>query len=134
MKRYLYIIFWYQLWRNVIKEEIGSRNSSKDRQYNGQKKKNQKTKKLSTKHYSENNRSSNMNPTKNSGCSWRVDSTCFTYDTVRITVKRHVIIWYGNRVRHQYMKMNANTINKAWTPYKTNGSQDKFKIVFTRKS
>jgi hypothetical protein len=28
------------------------------------------------------------------------------------------IIWYGNRVGHQFTIINTNNINKAWTPTK----------------
>jgi hypothetical protein len=40
---------------------------SQDRQHNGQKKKVQKNKQRSTKHYAQNQRSRNTNPTKNLG-------------------------------------------------------------------
>ena len=41
---------------------------------------------LSTKHYTENKRFSNTNPTKKWGCSGRVSSSCFTRDTRRVTL------------------------------------------------
>jgi hypothetical protein len=38
------------------------------------------------------------------------------------------IIWYGNRIGHQYTLVNTN---KTWTPYKRNGSQVESNIVFS---
>ena len=64
----------------------------KDRQYNGQKKMDKKDKQRNTKHYTGNCRSSNSSPIKWRGelmCSGRVSSSCSTYDTRRVTVKRH---------------------------------------------
>jgi hypothetical protein len=65
------------------------------RQQNGQKK---KDKQRSTKHYAENERSSNMNPTKTGGelkCSWKVSSSCFTRDTrrMKINANNQIIVW-----------------------------------------
>ena len=37
------------------------------------------------------------------------------------------IIWYGNRVGHQYTSINTNNINKTWTSSKTvDGVMDNF--------
>ena len=51
--------------------------------------KGQMDKQRSTKHYTENKRSSNTNPTKTRGelrCSWRVGSSCSTIGTCRVTL------------------------------------------------
>jgi hypothetical protein len=57
-------ICWMKKSLKMPKGVIRNRKSKKDRQYNGQKK---RDKQLSTKHYTENQRSSNTNPTKNRG-------------------------------------------------------------------
>jgi hypothetical protein len=50
-----------------LKEEIRSRKSKKDRQYNGHKEQGQKYQQWSTKHYTENWTLCDTNPTKNPG-------------------------------------------------------------------
>ena len=66
--------------------------NSKDMQHNGQKKKDKRTKKRSTKHYIENYRSSKTNPTKNRGFSGRVTSSCSTSGTHRVTLVTITVI------------------------------------------
>ena len=62
------------------------------------------------------------------GCSVRVTKSCSTYDTRRVTAKRHehYMIWtplYVNII-------NKNNIHKTWTfNYNTNEDQDKQNIV-----
>jgi len=63
-----------RVWRYHTKVVIRIYKSKKDRQHND-KNKGQKGKQLSTKHYTENWRSSNTNPTiprGELGCSWRI--------------------------------------------------------------
>jgi hypothetical protein len=70
----------------------GAVNRRKERQHNDQKRKDQQR---STKQYTENEWSSNTNPTKIRGelmSSGRVSSSCSSCDTRRVTVKLHEIV------------------------------------------
>jgi len=76
-----------------------------------------------------------MNTTKTWGelrCSGRVSSSCSTSDT-RSLLNDINIIWYGNRIGHQYRWINTNSINKTRTPYIRNGSIDETNFVLTSK-
>lgn len=105
-----------------MKGEFGSRESKKDRQFNGQPKNDknpnndlhnstQKIKDLET-----------HTRLKNRGFSRRVSSPVAP---PIVLVKRHEHHLKWNSFVHQYVRVNTNNINKTLTPYKTNGSNSK---------
>ena len=127
-----------QIWKKKISLKIPNRVvrnwKSKDRQYNGQIKR-QKDKQRSTKQHTLSYRSSNKSLTKT-----RVNSCALEKLAVPVPLVKPVLIllnytrliWYASRVGLQYKQINTNNISKTWVPCKINWSEE-LNIVFMPK-
>ena len=117
-------LFTIALWRKEqfvrrFNAVFRSNKSKNDGQYISQKKRD-KRRKISTKHYTENEILSNTYPTPLTTGGMHVLRKGIAVPASLVTsvillLNDTNIIWHGNRVGHQYRWINTNDINKTWS-------------------
>ena len=111
--KYKLLRYVRKVWR--YQRIIRSHKPKKDRQYNGQVKEDKRTKSDQQIITQKTKDWPTGTPLKTEGklrCSGRVSSSCSTFDTRRVIVKRHEHHWYGNHVGHQSYERGH-----PYTPY-----------------
>ena len=110
---YYLLVICRNRYTNMFEDTIGvlrSSKSKKNRQYNDQMK---KDKQWSTKHYKENKRLGNTNPTKTGGeprCSESVSSSCFTSGTRPPILVTNPMISLNGEIRWKKQKQTYDTV------------------------